>query len=58
VPVKWVQAALDIFERDGEVVIDVKTVGYRSTFIGAVLTTLPATRIALAPSRVLRVGHR
>jgi hypothetical protein len=54
VPIKWVQAALDMFERDGEVVIDVETVGYRSAFIGAVLATLPGTSTALAPPRVIR----
>lgn len=54
VPIKWVQAALDILERDGEVVVDVETVGYRSAFIGAVLASLPGTRTALAPPRVLR----
>jgi hypothetical protein len=37
VPIKSVQGALDILERGGEVVIDVKLVGYRSAFIGAVL---------------------
>ena len=54
VPVAWVQSALDMLEKDGDVVIDVKTVGYRSAFIGAVLATLPGTRTALAPRRVIR----
>jgi hypothetical protein len=54
VPIKWVQSAFDILERDGEVIIDVKTVGYRSAFIGAVLASLPGTTTALAPPRVFR----
>ena len=54
VPIKWVQAALDMLERDGEVIIDVKTVGYRSAFIGAVLALLLGVRTALAPRRVFR----
>jgi len=53
VPIAWVQNALDMLERDGEVVINVETVGYRSAFIGAVLTTLPGITTALAPRRVL-----
>lgn len=51
-----VQNALDMLERDGEVAIDVETVGYRSAFIGAVLATLPGTSTALAPPRVIRSG--
>jgi hypothetical protein len=54
VPIKSVQASLDMLERDGEVVIDRKTVGYRSAFIGAVLASLPGTKRALAPARVFR----
>jgi hypothetical protein len=54
VPVAWVQNAIDLLERNREVVIDVETVGYRSAFIGAVLATLPGTRTALAPPRVMR----
>jgi hypothetical protein len=54
VPTAWVQDAMDLLERDGEVVIDVDTVGYRSAFIGAILATLPGTKTALAPPRVVR----
>jgi hypothetical protein len=56
VPIAWVQNALNLLERDGEVVIDVETVGYRSAFIGAVLATLPGTNTALAPPRVIRLA--
>lgn len=41
VPIEWVQRAIDMLARDGEVTIDVETVGYRSAFVGAVLATLP-----------------
>jgi hypothetical protein len=54
VPIARLQDALNLLERDGEVVIDVETVGYRSAFIGAVLATLPGTKTALAPRRVIR----
>ena len=53
VPIEWVQSALDTLERDGEVVIEVGTVGHRSAFIGAVLATLPGARTAVAPRRVM-----
>jgi hypothetical protein len=53
VPIADVQAAIDLLERDGEVVIDVETVGYRSAFIGAVLATLPgAVVLSTSPPRV------
>jgi hypothetical protein len=39
-----VQAARDTLRRRGHVAISVKEVGYRSAFIGAVLSTLPGTR--------------
>jgi hypothetical protein len=53
VPIAWVQQAMDMLERDGEVAIDVATVGYRSAFVGAVLASLPGTTTALAPPRVM-----
>jgi hypothetical protein len=40
VPVKWVQDALDRLASDGEVEISVDSVGYRSAFVGAVLSAL------------------
>lgn len=53
IPISWVQKAMDQLERDGEITIDVKTVGYRSAFIGAVLLTLPgATLQRSAPPRI------
>ena len=55
VPIAEVQAAIDMLERAGELRIDVKTVGYRSAFIGAVLATLPDAVVATNPRRV-RLG--
>lgn len=53
VPIAWVQQAMDMLARDGEVTIDVETVGYRSAFIGAVLATLPgASVLPTSPPRL------
>jgi hypothetical protein len=47
-----IQAAMDMLERDGEVRIDVKTVGYRSAFVGGVLATLPGAVALTNPQRI------
>ena len=53
VPIEWVQNALDMLERDGEVTIDVETVGRRSAFVGAVLSTLAGAKVvATTPPRI------
>jgi hypothetical protein len=54
VPIADVQAAMDLLERNGEVVIDVETVGYRSAFIGAVLASLPGATTSASPRAVRR----
>lgn len=41
VPISEVQEALDRLYSDGEVLINVGSVGYRSAFIGAVLSQVP-----------------
>lgn len=57
VPIRWVQDAMDVLDRDGEVTIDVKTVGYRSAFVGAVLSTLPGVVVLpTSPPRIARRG--
>ena len=57
VPIEWVQEALDILEREGEVTIDVETVRYRSAFIGAVLRELPGvTELATNPPKIRLLG--
>jgi hypothetical protein len=40
VPIQWVQEALDRLEQEHELEISVDSVGYRSAFIGAVLSSL------------------
>jgi hypothetical protein len=56
VPVAWVQQAMDQLDRDGEITIDVATVGYRSAFIGAVLSTLPAAVVLPTSPPRIRLG--
>ena len=46
------QAAMDMLERTGDLLIDKKIVGYRSAFIGAVLSTLPGAIVSTQPRRV------
>lgn len=59
VPIEWVENAMDILAREGEVTIDVATLGYRSSFIGAVLATLPgAVVLATSPPRISLGRHR
>jgi hypothetical protein len=52
VPIVWVQEALDRLAREGEVEISVESVGYRSAFIGAVLSSLEDTEASPATMRV------
>jgi hypothetical protein len=54
VPVMSVQRALDKLMADGEVRVDVPTLGHRSSFIGAVLRTLPDVETLTRPQRVRR----
>jgi hypothetical protein len=52
VPLEWIQTAIDRLQRDGEIDINVESVGHRSAFVGAVLATLPGVRTATNPRRV------
>ena len=54
VPIGEVQDALDRLVRDGEIEISVPSVGYRSAFIGAVLSTIPSA-IASTNPRMIRL---
>lgn len=57
VPIAEVQAAADrLFDR-GEVEISVQSVGYRSAFVGAALTSLAGTVAGLRPGRVILSGR-
>jgi hypothetical protein len=52
VPIEWVQRALDWLVDEGVIDINVKSVGYRSAFIGAVLLMVPGARGELNPRRI------
>jgi hypothetical protein len=53
VPIGWVQAGLDKLREDGELEISVASLGYRSSFVGAVLLTLPSAQlIRTTPPRI------
>lgn len=49
VPIAWVQNALDTLNGELEIQISVESVGYRSAFIGAVLSTIPGTQTRVNP---------
>lgn len=49
VPIVDVQRALDLLRRDGSVTVDVQTLGYRSSFIGAVLSAQPGVAVSGSP---------
>jgi hypothetical protein len=48
--------AIERLRAAGEVDIDVRSVGYRSAFIGAVLVTLPGAFVDPMHTRVIRLG--
>lgn len=50
--IKVVQGAIDQLVEEGELAIEVTTVGYRSAFIGAVLTTLPGAVVMEGTRRI------
>ena len=53
VPIAWLQDAIDLLVREGEITVDVPTLGHRSAFIGAFLATLPgAVVLSTRPRRV------
>jgi hypothetical protein len=53
VPIQWLQDAVDLLERPGEVAVDVETLGHRGAFVGAFLATLPGTVVRpTTPRRV------
>ncbi|NEM05449.1 hypothetical protein GCU54_05370 [Geodermatophilus normandii] len=45
-----------MLRRDGAVTIDVPTLGHRSSFIGAVLTTIPGSAVSGSPPRLSLPG--
>jgi hypothetical protein len=56
-PLAPVQDAANRLFESGELALDVKSVGYRSAFIGAVLSALPGTRVELDPPRIQVLSH-
>jgi hypothetical protein len=55
VPIDWVSTALDELSQHGSVTIHPDYVGHGSAFIGAVLTTIPGTRVDGSPP-VITIG--
>lgn len=56
VPIEWLQDAIDLLVREGEVAVDVETLGHRGAFIGALLATLPGAIVR--PTTPRRVALR
>jgi hypothetical protein len=52
VDISEVQEAAERLFRDGEIEISVRSVGYRSAFVGAVLSALPGTAAETRPRRI------
>lgn len=54
VPIAWVQDAIDVLERDGEVEVTVEALGHRGAFVGAVVATLPGAFVEpTTPRRIM-----
>jgi hypothetical protein len=53
VPIEWVQNGLERLLETGEIEVSVPSLGHRSSFVGAVLLTLPdVVLIRTAPPRI------
>ena len=53
-PIQMVQSGLDRLQEAGELKISVASLGHRSSFVGAVLLTLPGTHLSrTSPPRIL-----
>lgn len=54
VPIQMIQSGLDRLQEAGELEISVTSLGHRSSFVGAVLLTLPGTHLSrTSPPRIL-----
>ena len=54
VPIQWLQDAADLLEQQGEVAVDVETLGHRGAFVGAFLATLPGAVVRpTTPRRIM-----
>jgi len=58
VPIQWLQDAADRLVREGEIVVDVETLGHRSAFVGAFLATLPGTIVRPRTPRRIVFEHQ
>ena len=54
VPIEWLQDAVDLLIREGEVAVDVETLGHRGAFVGAFLATLPG--VVVRPTTPRRIA--
>ena len=52
VPLAMIESAYERLHSEGEIEISVDSVGHRSSFVGAVLASLPGVTTALDPRRV------
>src|SRR6202035_1515081 len=52
VPIADLERALELLRRDGVVTITPKVIGHRSSFLGAVLLTLPGSQTTGSPPRL------
>lgn len=53
VPIEWVQSGLEQLLETGEIEVSVPSLGHRSSFVGAVLLTLPdAVLVRTTPPRI------
>jgi hypothetical protein len=53
VPIEWVRSGLEQLLKTGEIEVSVPSLGHRSSFVGAVLLTLPgAVLIRATPPRI------
>lgn len=57
VKINVIQDAADRLFARGELEVSVPSVGYRSAFVGAVLSTLPGTIVQTRPRRIRVSGH-
>lgn len=53
VPIAMVQEAMDQLSTTGELAVSVKVIGYRSAFVGAVLSSLPGVEIEREPTKLV-----
>jgi hypothetical protein len=56
VPISYVQDRLDELARDGEVVLEPRSLNHRSSFVGAVLSQLPGTYVEPTSPPRIRLG--